>query len=102
MGGAKTLRSLTATLYQNDPAAQARAARLAGAFIVVAADSLPTDDLIAWAQTAPPTALARGDALAARPARAQRDAAAAPLRAILEERLIPPDAPPPPSLRDRR
>jgi hypothetical protein len=83
-------------LPEDDPAAPARAARLAGAFIVVAA-ALPPDDRIAWAQHAPPEAPAHGDALAARPARAQRDAAAAPLRAILEERLIPPDAPPPPS-----
>jgi hypothetical protein len=50
------------------------------------AERLPEDDRIAWAQHAPPEAPAHGDALAARPARAQRDAAAAPLRAIQEER----------------
>jgi hypothetical protein len=94
----RTLRRLTKTRRHDDPAAQARAARLAGAFIVVAADSLPPDDRIAWAQHAPPEAPAHGDALAARPARAQRDAAAAPLRAIQEERLTPPDAPPLPSI----
>jgi hypothetical protein len=94
---AQALRSLTATLRQGDPTAQAHAARVVSVLIAAAADSLPADDLIAWAQTAPPTALAHGEVLAALLARANADAAAAPLRAILEERLMPPDAPPTPS-----
>jgi hypothetical protein len=94
---AQTLRSLTTTLRQDDPAAQARAARLSVAVIAAAADVLSADDLIAWAQEAPLEALARTEALAALLARAQRDPDAAPLLMILETRIPQPDAPPTPS-----
>jgi hypothetical protein len=74
----RTMHPLMEMLQTPDPTAQARAARLSGALIAAAADVLSADDLIVWAQHAPPTALARNEALAARRWRAR--APAPPLR----------------------
>jgi hypothetical protein len=93
----EALHSPTATLRQDDPAAQARAARLSVMLIASAADVLSADALIAWAQEAPISALAHTDVLAALLARVQTDEAAVTLTAILDARLAPPDAPPSPS-----
>jgi hypothetical protein len=75
---AQTLGNLTARLRRDDLAKQGVAP------IVAAADGLPINVLVAWAQDAPPEVLARAVIVAA------------PLRAVVEERLMPPDAPPTP------
>jgi hypothetical protein len=49
---ARTRHALTATLRRNDPAAQARAARVGSVLIAAAADSLTTDVLMLWTQHA--------------------------------------------------
>ncbi|MGB9754652.1 hypothetical protein [Roseiflexus castenholzii] len=92
---ARTLADITTTMPTVDPAGREDAARLLAALIAIP-DGVALDDLLTWAQEAPLEALAHGRVIAALLDRATNADAEAPMRAILERRLPPPDNLPPP------
>ncbi|MGB9755190.1 hypothetical protein, partial [Roseiflexus castenholzii] len=93
---ATALAAMTEVMATDDPVGREGVGRGVAALIAVP-DGVAPDDLIAWAQEAPPEALAHERVRAALQDRVRADEdAAPPLVAILERRLPPPDDIPPP------